>query len=65
MKMEQTQCSETSAIKHLTPENNPKITHDILVYLTDFSTSATHIVLLTKTAMVKNNSMIVAADCLI
>jgi hypothetical protein len=24
MKMEQTQCSETSAIKHHTPENNPK-----------------------------------------
>jgi hypothetical protein len=24
MKMEQTQCSETSDIKHLTPENNPK-----------------------------------------
>jgi hypothetical protein len=28
MKMEQTQCSKTSAIKHHTPENNPKITHD-------------------------------------
>jgi hypothetical protein len=25
MKMEQTQCSETSAIKHHTPENNPKV----------------------------------------
>jgi hypothetical protein len=24
MKMEQTQCSETSSIKHHTPENNPK-----------------------------------------
>jgi hypothetical protein len=24
MKMEQTQCSELSAIKHLTPKNNPK-----------------------------------------
>jgi hypothetical protein len=24
MKMEQTQCSETSVIKHRTPENNPK-----------------------------------------
>jgi hypothetical protein len=24
MKMEQTQCSETSAINHHTPENNPK-----------------------------------------
>jgi hypothetical protein len=24
MKMEQTQCSETSVIKHHTPENNPK-----------------------------------------
>jgi hypothetical protein len=24
MKMEQTQCSETSTIKHHTPENNPK-----------------------------------------
>jgi hypothetical protein len=24
MKIEQTQCSETSAIKHHTPENNPK-----------------------------------------
>jgi hypothetical protein len=24
MKIEQTQCSETLAIKHLTPENNPK-----------------------------------------
>jgi hypothetical protein len=24
MKMEQTQCSETSAIKHHTPGNNPK-----------------------------------------
>jgi hypothetical protein len=24
MKLEQTQCSETSAIKHHTPENNPK-----------------------------------------
>jgi hypothetical protein len=29
MKMEQTQCSETSAIKHHTAENNPKVTHDI------------------------------------
>jgi hypothetical protein len=32
MKMEQTQCTETSAIKHVTPENNPKITHDIRSY---------------------------------
>jgi hypothetical protein len=28
--MEQTQCSETSAIKHLTQEKIPKITHDTI-----------------------------------
>jgi hypothetical protein len=45
MKMEQTQCSETSAVKHLTLENNPKdytqqkivmsITNPIFVVIVD------------------------------
>jgi hypothetical protein len=33
MKMEQAQCSETSAIKHHTPENNPKVTHDKIAFV--------------------------------
>jgi hypothetical protein len=42
MKMEQTQCSETSAIKHLTPENNPKdstrkIYNTLLFYVVVFN----------------------------
>jgi hypothetical protein len=36
MKMEQTQCSETSAIKHLTPQNNPKDTHDVVFIVLSF-----------------------------